>query len=107
MVHQGAVFAEIVLFHLMNLGVVDVQMVAVAQNRAWIGRSEIDAHFPVAQHRDLAGFDSAIVHHHGHFCALYIGGQALKLFRLAIDVLERVIERQSALRGAGRQADHG
>ena len=87
---------EIVFLDALQAGVVNVEVVAGAQNCARIGRLHFQKHFIVVN-QDGAGFGGAIVNHDGDLGALDIGREAVKTLRGAIEFSESAVQCHRAV----------
>ncbi len=78
---------QIVFFDALQTGIVNVKVVASAQNRAGVGRFHFQKHFIVANQHG-AGFGGAIVDHDGDFGALDVRGEAAETLCRTIEFSE-------------------
>lgn len=79
LVDQRAVLAEIEFLNAINLRSVDKERIAIAQDGAFIGRQEINAHFVVFMEIQKTGFGRGVVYDGGEFDVLDVGGQGMKI----------------------------
>ena len=101
MIDNGFFLPEIVFLDAVNFRVVDVKIVAVAEDRARVGLRQLDSHFVVHAHKNLAGLGGLVVDHDGHFGPFQIRCKTMEICRLCIHLLEDIVERPIGLLGCG------
>jgi len=79
LIDQIAIFAQVIFLDTIDLGGEDKEGIAGAQDGAAVGFEELDAHFFIAAHQELAGFRGSIFHYVGVFNVLDVGGEGMKI----------------------------
>ena len=83
-----------VLFNPADFRIVDVQMIAIAENGARIGHGQIDTHFSIAPDFHLARFGRAVIHNNGNLSAFNISSDASEVLGLAVELFQYIFDRR-------------